>query len=68
MDHVYYTSYLKGKKVSIREMAELFDYTKSSIEYLIKKLIKAGYLQKNKFNRNITATELTKLTFLKQTK
>lgn len=49
-------------------MAELFDYTKSSIEYLIKKLIKAGYLQKNKFNRNITATELTKLTFLKQTK
>jgi DNA-binding MarR family transcriptional regulator len=65
LDAFYLNSYLKGKKVNSREIADLFDFTNSSVDYAIKKLIKTGYLQKNKENKIITTTELTKLLFLK---
>jgi DNA-binding MarR family transcriptional regulator len=65
LDAFYYSSYFKGKKINAREIAEIFDFTKSSVEYSIKQLIKLGYLQKNRYNRNITVTELTKIAFLK---
>lgn len=65
LDAYYQTSYLDGKKINAREIAELFDFTKSSVEYSIKKLIKSNYLQKNRYNRNITITELTKIAILK---
>lgn len=66
LDAFYYSSYLQGKKINAREIAELFDFTKSSVEYSIKKLIKLGYLQKTKQNKNISTTEITKIAFLKK--
>ena len=68
IDCIYYQSYLIGKKINSREIAELFDFTKSSVEYFIRKLIYKGYLQKNDFNKNITVTELIKIEYLNQTK
>jgi len=65
LDAYYYSSFLQGKKINAREISDLFDFTKSSVEYSINKLIKLGYLQKNKENKIITTTELTKLLFLK---
>lgn len=65
LDAVYFVNHLQGKKINAREIAELFDLTKSSVEYSIKKLIKMGYLQKNKYNRNVSVTELIKIAFLK---
>ena len=65
LDFVYHTSYLLGKKVSMREMAEEFDFKVSNVNYMVENLIKLGYLQKNKYNKNITTTELTKIFFLK---
>lgn len=65
LDAVYFVNHLQGKRINAREIAELFDLTKSSVEYSIKKLIKMGYLQKNRYNRNVSVTELIKIAFLK---
>jgi len=59
LDEIYKTSHLNLKKISKQEIADYLDLTKSKVEYAITKLIKLGYLQKNKYNKNITVTELT---------
>lgn len=65
LDAVYFISYLEGKKFISREVAEEFDVQPSKVQYIVNKLIKMGYLQKNKYNKNISVTELTKIAFLK---
>lgn len=59
LDEINKTSRLKLNKINKREIAEYLDLTKSSVEYTINKLIKLGYLQKNRYNKNITITDLT---------
>ena len=59
LDEIYKTSRLNLKKINKQEIADYLDLTKSKVEYTIIKLIKLGYLQKNRYNRNITITDLT---------
>ena len=66
LDAYYYSSLLEGKKINAREIADIFDFTKSSVEYSIKKLIKLGYLKKIKENKTIIITDISKIAFLKQ--
>lgn len=66
LDAYYYSSFLEGKKINAREISDILDFTKSSVEYSIKKLIKLGYLQKVKENKTIILTGISKIAFLKQ--
>lgn len=65
LDAVYLISYLEGRKAVPREMAEMFDMTTSNVQYIVNKLIRMGYLQKNRYNRHVSVTEITKIAFFK---
>jgi len=59
LDEIYKTSRLNLKKINKQEIADYLDIPKSRVEYAINKFIKIGYLQKNKYNKNITITDIT---------